>query len=193
MTVDVRVYLVTDPAYADLEQLVGEAVAGGATCVQVRDKHADSARRTSLAASLRAALPSVVAVIVDDDVDAARAGDGLHVGLDDLRPSEARALLGPDAVIGLTTGTLELVRDANSVADAIDYVGAGPFRATPTKDSGRAPLGVAGYPALVAESAVPVVAIGDVTVDDAAALAGTGVDGVALVRALMGAPDTVRT
>ena len=90
-------------------------------------------------------------------------------------------MLGPDAIVGYTTGTLDLVRSAEPLADALDYLGAGPFRPTPTKDSGRPPLGVEGYPALVQASSVPIVAIGDVQVDDVPALAMTGVAGVAMV------------
>lgn len=101
----------------------------------------------------------------------------------------AREVLGPDAIIGLTTGTLELVENANDYADVIDYVGAGPFRPTPTKNSGREPLGLAGYSPLVEASQVPVVAIGDVRAEDAADLAATGVAGVALVRGFMQAAD----
>ena len=71
-------------------------------------------------------------------------------------------------------------------------MGAGPFRPTPTKDSGRSPIGVDGYPRLVAASRVPVVAIGDVHPEDAAALASTGVAGVALVRALARSRDPQR-
>ena len=99
------------------------------------------------------------------------------------------ALLGEDAIIGLTTGTYELVEQANEFADALDYIGAGPFRPTPTKDSGRTPLGIDGYRALVELSQVPVVAIGDVTAEDAQPLAATGVAGLAVVRGLMDAAD----
>ena len=98
-------------------------------------------------------------------------------------------MLGPEAIIGLTTGTRELVENANQVADLIDYIGCGPFRATPTKDSGRAPLGLEAYPELAELSRVPLVAIGDVTADDAADLAATGVAGLAVVRGIMHATD----
>ena len=114
---------------------------------------------------------------------------GVHLGQDDLPVAAARALLGPDAVIGLTTGTLDLVRAAAAVAEHVDYLGAGPFRLTPTKDSGRPPLGCAGYLPLVAATTLPVLAIGDVTPSDVPALAATGVAGVALVRAVMTARD----
>ena len=134
-------------------------------------------------------------VLIDDNVPlAARLMQthhihGAHIGQDDMDPRAARELLGPDAILGLTTGTLALVEAANAYADVIDYVGAGPFRPTPTKDSGRAPLGLDGYPPLVAASKVPVVAIGDVRASDAAALAATGVAGVAIVRGFMRAED----
>ena len=78
---------------------------------------------------------------------------------------------------------------ANENADVLDYIGCGPFRATPTKDSGRALIGLEGYPELVAASQVPMVAIGDVTADDARDLARTGVDGLAIVRGIMHADD----
>ena len=68
-------------------------------------------------------------------------------------------------------------------------MGAGPFRPTPTKESGRSSLGVQGYPALVGASSLPVVAIGDVQVADVPALAATGVAGVAMVRAIMASDD----
>lgn len=94
-------------------------------------------------------------------------------------------MLGPDAIIGLTTGTADLVRRADALSEYIDYLGCGPFRPTPTKNSGRTPLGVEGYRPLVAETRLPMVAIGDVGPQDAPALAATGVAGVAVVRAIM--------
>ena len=101
-------------------------------------------------------------------------------------------MLGPEAIIGLTTGTLETVRGAEELQELLDYVGAGPFRPTPTKDSGRTPLGVDGYRSLVAETGLPVVAIGGITAQDVPSLAGTGIAGVALVRELMDADDPER-
>ena len=167
--------------------------------VQVRSKPVDARALTELTAAVADAVHEIdprAKVLVDDRVDVALAVrsrgapvHGVHVGQDDLPVRDVRALLGPDAVIGLTTGTLELVRAAHEVADALDYLGCGPFRATPTKDSGRTPIGLAGYPDLVAASPVPLIAIGDVTADDASDLAATGVDGVAVVRGLMDAAD----
>lgn len=136
-----------------------------------------------------AALPHQT-VLIDDRVDVAvalRAEGypiaGVHLGQDDLPVAAARRMLGADAIIGLTTGTAELVRNANEVADVIDYIGAGPFRPSPTKKSGRPPLGVAGLEELAALSRVPVVAIGDIWPADVPAIMRTGVAGVAMVRA----------
>lgn len=197
---DMRCYLVTGSGTPEHVAAVAAAAArGGAGLVQVRSKPISARDLVSLgervARAVQAANPAT-RVLIDDRVDVAltlmRRGEhvhGVHVGQDDMDVRDVRALLGPDAIIGLTTGTRELVEKANEVADVLDYIGCGPFRATPTKDSGRAPLGVAGYPELVALSQVPMVAIGDVTVDDAADLAATGVDGVAIVRALMNAKD----
>lgn len=197
---DLRCYFITgagDPAH--VVDVARAAAAGGAGVVQVRSKPITARALTELTAAVAGAVAGVsprTAVLVDDRVDVALAlrargvpVHGVHLGQDDMPVHDARALLGPDAVIGLTTGTMELVRSVRDVADVVDYVGCGPFRATPTKDSGRDPIGLAGYPGLVAASPVPLVAIGDVTADDAAGLAGAGVDGVAVVRGLMNAAD----
>ena len=197
---DLRCYFVTGPGDpARVVDTARAAVAGGAGVVQVRSKPIDARTLTELTAAVAEAATEInprAKVLVDDRVDVALAlrargapVHGVHVGQDDLPVRDVRALLGPDAVVGLTTGTLELVRATHDVADALDYLGCGPFRATPTKDSGRAPIGLAGYPDLAAASPVPLIAIGDVTADDAADLAATGVDGVAVVRGLMNAAD----
>ena len=190
---DLRCYFVTGQGPDVVERCV-EAAHGGAGIIQVRSKPISARELHQLAAAVVARVPDTTRVLIDDRVDIALALQpagvaGVHLGQDDLDVRTARQLLGPDAIIGLTTGTAELVEAANQDADVLDYIGCGPFRATPTKDSGRVPIGVDGYPALVAASRVPMVAIGDVTADDAAALAAAGVDGVAIVRGIMHADD----
>ncbi|SLN04221.1 Thiamin-phosphate pyrophosphorylase [Brachybacterium faecium] len=200
---DLRCYLVTSGTGRRTVEVAAAAAAAGAGVVQVRAKDVPTAELLQLvlavAEAVRAANPGT-RVLVDDRADVAAAArrrgaavHGVHLGQDDLPVTDARALLGPDALIGLTTGTLELVRAAEAVRDQVDYLGAGPFRLTPTKDSGRPPLGIEGYRALTAASSLPIVAIGDVTPEDAPALVQAGAAGVALVRAVMDAPDPART
>ena len=198
---DFRCYFVTGTADspADIVRIAAAAARGGAGVVQVRSKPISARDLYLLGRDVARAVAEAnpeTRVLIDDRVDVALAlrhdGEpvhGVHLGQDDLPVEQARALLGPDAIIGLTTGTRELVEKANEVADLIDYIGCGPFRATPTKDSGRPPLGLNAYPELVELSRVPLVAIGDVTADDAADLAATGVAGLAVVRGIMHAAD----
>lgn len=194
---DLRCYLVTSGTGRRTVEIAAEAAAAGAGIVQVRGKELATAELMELARAVGravAAASPTTAVVVDDRADVAWALarehepiSGVHLGQDDLPVAAARALLGPEALIGLTTGTLELVRRAAEVEDLVDYLGAGPFRPTPTKDSGRPALGIDGYRPLVAATRLPVVAIGDVTPADVPALAATGIAGTALVRAVMGA------
>lgn len=202
---DLRCYFVTGrpssgtvEGLRDVVTIAAAAARGGAGVIQLRSKPINVRDLTELAITTAAAVHEAnpaTRVLIDDRVDVAVALmpdhhiHGVHIGQDDLDPRLTRAVLGPEAIIGLTTGTLELVEQANAYADVIDYIGAGPFRPTPTKDSGRAPLGLEGYPPLVAASAVPVVAIGDVRAGDVPALARTGVAGVALVREFMNSTD----
>lgn len=195
---DLRCYLVTGAPQEKVVDVAAAAAAGGAGVVQVRSKPISVRDLTALAIEVAAAVQQAnpaTRVLIDDRVDVAAALmpehniHGVHIGQDDLDPRLARQVLGKDAIIGLTTGTLPLVQRANEYADVIDYIGAGPLRPTPTKDSGREPLGLEGYPALVEASRVPVVAIGDVRAEDAADLAATGVAGVAIVRGFMNSAD----
>lgn len=202
MTLDLRCYLVTSGTGRRTVEVAAAAAAGGAGMIQVRDKQASTAELLELTCAVAAAVHRVrpsARVVVDDRADVAFAArrlgaevHGVHLGQDDLPVASARAMLGPEAIIGLTTGTLETVRGAEELRGLLDYVGAGPFRPTPTKDSGRTPLGVDGYRSLVAETGLPVVAIGGITAQDVPSLAGTGIAGVALVRELMDADDPER-
>lgn len=193
---DLRCYFVTGQG-PDTVERARQAAAGGAGVIQVRSKPISARELYALSRAVVEAVHALnpqTRVLIDDRVDVAAALQGhgiagVHVGQDDLDVRVVRELLGPDAIIGLTTGTLELVRAANDVADCIDYIGCGPFRATPTKDSGRDPIGLDGYPELAAASDLPLVAIGDVTADDVYDLARAGVDGCAIVRGIMHADD----
>ncbi|MSS44769.1 thiamine phosphate synthase [Cutibacterium sp. WCA-380-WT-3A] len=199
MTLDLRCYLVTSGTDRHTVETAALAAGAGAGIVQVRAKELSTRDLLSLVLQVGEAVRranSATRVVVDDRADVAWAAmrargniHGVHIGSTDLPVRDARAMLGPEAIIGYTTGTLDLVQSTEPFADALDYVGAGPFRPTPTKDSGRAPRGVQGYPALVKASSLPIVAIGDVQVADVPSLVATGVSGVAMVRAIMGSDD----
>lgn len=197
---DLRCYVVTgNGSQDDIVATAAQAAAGGAGVIQVRSKPIGAGQLLKLAEKVSLAVAEAnpaTKILIDDRVDIAailmRRGlpvHGVHVGQSDILVTDVRELLGPDAIIGLTTGTAELIQHANEYADIIDYVGAGPFRPTPTKDSGRAPIGLEGYPQLVELSKLPIVAIGDVQPADVAALASTGIAGVAMVRAFIEAPS----
>lgn len=191
---DLRCYVVTGQgAINEIVETARQAAAGGAGVIQVRSKPVDAGPLLELAEKVALAVAAAnpaTKVLIDDRVDIAailiRRGlpiHGVHVGQSDIPVTAVRELLGPDAIIGLTTGTADLIQQANEYTDIIDYVGAGPFRPTPTKDSGRTPIGLEGYPQLVALSKLPIVAIGDVQPSDVTDLAATGIAGVAMVRA----------
>lgn len=198
-SLDLRCYLVTSGTSRRTIEIAADAAAAGAGVVQVRAKQAATRQLLDLTIAVADAVHAVAPatrVLVDDRTDVAHAArlhgapvHGVHLGTDDLPADAARAMLGDEAVIGLTTGTVELARWAQQQQEWIDYIGAGPFRRTPTKDSGRDPLGVEGYPPIVAATSLPVVAIGDITPADVPALMGAGVAGVALVRSIMDADD----
>ncbi|WP_193025053.1 thiamine phosphate synthase [Corynebacterium casei] len=197
---DLRCYVVTgNGSQDDIVATAAQAAAGGAGVIQVRSKPIGAGQLLKLAEKVSLAVAEAnpaTKILIDDRVDIAailmRRGlpvHGVHVGQSDIPVTDVRELLGPDAIIGLTTGTAELIQQANEYADIIDYVGAGPFRPTPTKDSGRDPIGLDGYPRLVELSQLPIVAIGDVQPADVTALASTGIAGVAMVRAFIETPS----
>lgn len=199
--IDWRLHLVTSGDGPATVAAAAAAATAGAGVVQVRCKHLLAGDLLALVVAVADAVAAVAPatrVLVNDRADVAHAArrrgapvHGVHLGQADLPVAEARALLGPDAVIGLTAGTLDLVLEAESRrgVDRPDYLGSGPFRPTPTKDVGRPPVGIEGYRARAAATSLPVLAIGDVTRADVLALARTGVAGVALVREIMAAPD----
>lgn len=194
---DLSVYLVTDPrdGGSKVIETVGLAAAGGVTLVQLREPGAAGrefvARARALVALLR---PLGIPLIVNDRVDVALAAgaDGVHLGQDDMEPLDARRLLGPDAVIGLSVGSpAELALSASQLA-VVDYLGTGPVHATRTKDDAGGAIGVDGLAAVRALTALPVVAIGGLTAADAPALIRAGADGLAVVSAICAAPDPGR-
>jgi thiamine-phosphate pyrophosphorylase len=190
---DPTLYLVTDPELTrgrSLIEVVGAAVKGGVTLVQLRDKHADGRALLEPARALKALLdPLGVPLIVNDRVNVAVAAGaaGCHVGQTDLPAEGARAILGPDAILGLSIDRVEQARAADP--EHVDYVAHGPFAATGTKPDAGAPVGARGIAAVRELSALPLVAIGGIDAGNAAEAIRAGADGIAVVSAIMAAAD----
>lgn len=188
---DLRLYLVTDRAMCarrGIERVVGEAVAGGVTLVQLRDDATPALELVALARRLKQMLGQWrVPLIVNNRLAVALAAgaDGAHVGQGDASPAEARARLGGRALLGLSI--TEPGQLARVDAAAVDYLGVGPVFATATKADAAPALGLAGLAACRAATALPIVAIGGIDLGNAAAVIAAGADGVAVVSSICAA------
>lgn len=134
--------------------------------------------------------------LLDDHVELVRQldADGVHLGKNDMPVDEARKILGPDIIIGGTANTIEDIIRLHK--QGADYIGCGPFRFTTTKKNLSPILGLDGYKSIVLKMKelgidLPIVAIGGITVEDIPAVMETGVSGIALSGAILGAPDPV--
>lgn len=187
-----RLYAVTDRTWLaghTLEAVVQELLAAGATCVQLREKHASEAEFLALAKALKPICAQYRApLLINDCVSVAKAADadGVHIGQNDLSVAEARRILGPDKIIGAS---------AHSVAEALaaqeqgaDYLGCGAVFGTSTKTDVTT-LARDELRRICEAVRIPVVAIGGISAQNAPLLAGTGIAGLAVVSALFAAPD----
>lgn len=188
MKFDHGVYLVTEPL-ADLASVVAEAVSGGIDLVQVRDKAADTASLINTIQDIRRRVS--VPIIVNDDLDAATRADGVHLGADDLPPTEARRVLGAAAIVGWSINDPAQLDDAEQVA-ACDYVAVSPVWATSTKPDHQTPLGLNGLRTIAQRTDRPVVAIGGVNAARAVEAVAAGADAVAVVTAITRSADPRR-
>lgn len=170
-----RLYLVCGAVSDDF---LSAAVRGGVDIVQLRMKDASDA--AILAAAERFARHDVLLIINDrPDLAAAANADGVHVGQDDTPVQEARALVGPDRLVGLSTHTPEQVDGATGA----DYIGVGPVYSTPTKP-GRPAVGLELVHYASERARVPFFAIGGIDADNLPAVHAAGAERVAVVRAL---------
>ena len=171
--------------YTDMES----ALKGGATCVQLREKHLDPQAFLTEAKRFVALCreQGALSIINDSAEIAAQAGaDGVHVGQGDLEASHARALLGPDKLIGVSAHTVEEALRAQ--AAGADYLGVGAAFVTGTK-ADASPISRETIRAITAAVNIPVVAIGGISQNNILQLKGCGLDGVAVVSALFAQPD----
>lgn len=187
-----RLYAVTDRHWLNgqrLEDVAEELLAAGVTCLQLREKHQDPAEFVRMARALKPICARYgVPLILNDAVELAKEvdADGVHVGQDDMSVARARAILGPDKIIGAS---------AHNVAEAVaayqagaDYLGCGAVFGSGTKHNvSQMPLET--LTAICQAVDIPVVAIGGVSLDNLPLLADTGIAGVAVISGLFAAED----
>jgi len=188
-----RLYVVTDARLCTTSNLlttVQRAVANGVTMVQLRDKTATTEELVEMAFALKEILFGTgVPLVVNDDVAAAVAADvdGAHIGQGDVSPAQARALLGPGKILGLSCETSQAVRAVDPAF--VDYLGLGPVFGTATKTDHAQPIGFDGLARLVALSPLPNVAIGGLKAAHISDVNESGADGMAVVSAICGQAD----
>lgn len=190
-----KVYPITDVTISGLTHAdqVKRLTAGGASFIQLRDKHADprdlydEAQKAIVEASAGGAR-----IIINDRVDIALVvgADGVHLGQDDLPPDRARAILGDKAIIGLSTHTLDQAIAA--ACQPVDYIAIGPIFETGTKEKPDAPVGLDGLREvrrLIGQT--PLVAIGGITLENLRSVFEAGADSAAMIAALISDPQTI--
>jgi len=189
-----NVYLVTDRELClgrPLEEVVTQAVAGGCTMVQLREKHMNTGEFVELARALKNRLKSMgVPLLINDRVDVALAADvqGVHVGQSDMKPADIRRLMGPNAIIGFSVETFEELAAAQH--EPVDYLGIGPVYPTQTKkDVKGSPWGLEGLRNAVKASKIPLVGIAGINQSNVCDVVSSGVEGVAVVSAICSAPS----
>lgn len=182
-----KLYLVTDDKQ-DIDTLcnvVKEAVKGGVTMVQIREKHGDVRAFIERSLAIKKVLKdSGVPLIINDRVDVALAvqADGVHLGQSDMPAVLARELIGPDMILGLSVENEEQLREAQELP--VDYLGVSAIFSTPTKTNIIKEWGIQGLEKAVKKSELPLVAIGGINDSNIKEIVNTGVDGIALVSAI---------
>jgi thiamine-phosphate pyrophosphorylase len=201
MRVDLRCYAIVDPEVAgghELPDLCRMLAAGGTTLVQLRDKLSDTRVMVDRARACKAALGKVP-LLINDRVDVALAigCEGVHIGWDDMAPADARRLLGPDAIIGLTINSPQRA-DATDLS-LVDYAGIGGVYGTTSKQTKNSPIGIAGMARVIEalhrrKPGFLSCGIAGINASNAAPVIEAGADGVSVISALSMAKDpTVAT
>lgn len=186
-TLDLSLYLVTDKS-DDVEKFlmtIEEAIKGGVSVVQIREKTADTLDFYNLALKVKEITEKHnVPLIINDRVDVALAVDaeGVHVGQSDMPCDVTRALVGSDKIVGVSAATIEEARKAES--DGADYIGTGAVFPTATKDDAPK-ITKKDLKEIVESISIPVVAIGGITLNNAHELNDTGIAGLSVVSAIM--------
>jgi thiamine-phosphate pyrophosphorylase len=170
--------------------LVRQAISGGVDLVQLRGKSWSGQQFLENGLILSRFLSAIkIPLIINDRVDIALAcgADGVHLGQDDLPLQHARKLLGKNRIIGISVSTADEAIEAEK--DGADYVGLGPIFPTPSKETPLSPLGIEGLRLVRGTIRIPILAIGGINAQNARGLLEAGADGIAVISAILGAPD----
>ncbi len=196
MKADLRVYAIVDPQVSggrDLAELAGLFAAGGATLVQLRDKLSDTRDMVERARAVKAVL-CPVPLLINDRVDVALAAGaaGVHIGWEDMAPADARRLLGPGAIVGLTVNSPQRA-DATDLS-LIDYAGIGGVYGTTSKQTANKPIGIEGMARVIGalrrrRPGFAACGIAGIDASNAGPVIEAGADGVSVISALSLAPD----
>jgi thiamine-phosphate pyrophosphorylase len=190
--IDYSLYLVTDRelmAAGSIEECVEQAVSGGCTLVQLREKTASSREFYETAVRVRKITADFsVPLIINDRADIALAvnADGVHIGQDDLPVDKARRIMGKDAIIGVSANNL--TEALTAAAMGADYLGVGAMFPTGTKKDADSTT-MDELRRIRAEIKLPIVAIGGINKNNVPLFAGTGIDGIAVVSAVVSQKD----
>ena len=190
--IDYSVYLVTDRRDKTDEEflnIIEEAVKGGTTIVQLREKTASTKEFYDLALKVKEITSRYgVPLLINDRIDIALAvdSDGVHIGQDDMPADIAREIIGEDKILGVSASTVEEAKKAE--IDSADYIGSGAVFPTATKDDADS-VSKEELKKIIDSIDIPVVAIGGITVENAHTLKGSGIAGFSVVSAIMSAED----
>jgi thiamine-phosphate pyrophosphorylase len=193
---DLRLIVITDAAMAvprTIEDVVTAAVMAGAPAIQLRDKLANAAELVEQARRLHAITRAAGALLfINDRVDVALAAgaDGVHLGPDDLPVLAADRIAKGSLLLGYSTDDPALARQAEQ--DGAAYIGCGAVFGTRTKDVAGEQIGTARVREVADAVSIPVIGIGGITAGNAAGVKAAGAAGVAVVSAIMKAPDPAR-
>jgi thiamine-phosphate pyrophosphorylase len=199
-SLDLSLHLVIDPelcGHRSIDSVVADAVDGGVRTVQLRDTAADAASLLHQLEQLATVIGGRSALLVHGRADVAIAArargiavDGVHLAQGDTSPTDARELLGDDAIIGLTANTEQHVAELRRMPRRdVDYLSVGAIRHHTTTRNRHHVLGVRGFASFAAEAELPCVAMGGITLADVRALREAGAAGIALDSAVCAASD----
>lgn len=193
MDINYKLYLITDRSFLNgrsLKECVEDAIKGGVTLIQIREKDASTREFYEVAKEVKEVTSKYnIPLIINDRIDIAIAIDaeGVHLGQSDMPLKLARKILGKDKIIGISANNLEEALEAQK--DGADYVGLGPIFYTGTKKDIDEPIGVQGLREITENIDIPSVAIGGINKENAKLVLESGVQGISLISAILESED----